>query len=393
MKLFILISHPIQYLVPFFTELSRTKGIDLTVLYTWDFGVEPTFDEQFGTEVKWDIPLLEGYRYVFLKNHARTPSSDFWGQVNPGVIRELRRGRPDAVLVFGWNGFTNWLAFLTAFVLGIRVFLRGESPMNQEVLKPKWKHFLKGLILHSLFQKTSKFLYIGEENRKFYESYGVPQEKLVFVPYAVDNVRLTGVASELRMKRTALRRELLEIEDDRPVILFVGKLMPKKRPMDLLRAYQLLATSYQLPNLPVLLFVGDGELRPELEKYTKEHDLGDVHFLGFKNQTELPQYYTVADVFILPSGPGETWGLVVNEAMCFGLPVIVSDMVGCASDLVHEGENGYTFPVGDVEALAERLSKIFHHPQKEEFGENSRKIVGEYSFERGVQILSKALLI
>ena len=250
-------------------------------------------------------------------------------------------------------------------------------------MKPAWKRFLKGFILRPLFSEITKFLYIGSENKKFYEHYGVPEEKLVFVPYAVNNERFMSTSKLLKANRKELREKLLRINDNSPVILFVGKLIKKKRPMDLLKAFEILNTKYDIHNT-ALVFVGDGELRPTLEKYTKEHKLNGVHFTGFKNQTELPQHYTVADLFVLPSGPGETWGLVVNEAMCFGLPVVVSDVVGCAPDLVHNGENGYIFPAGNVEKLSEVLKKILEQ-DKEKLGAESFKIVGRYSFQKGAE--------
>jgi len=399
-KIIIITSHPIQYQVPLFKLLTLKEEMDLRVHFCWDFGVGGNNkDKEFGRIIEWDIPLFDGYRYKFLKNYSLKPSSDFWGQINFSVISELRKERPDALLIFGWNSFTNWLAFFTAFSLGIKVFLRGESPLNQELLKPKWKIGIKKFILKPLFSRVYKLLYIGYENKKFYEYYGVPEEKLVFVPYAVDNKRFMAVSESLKANRKELREKLLGIKDERPVILFVGKLISKKRPMDLLRAYELLIISAQGARLPdgqgsasggkyqqlktnnySLVFVGDGELRSELEKYAKEHDLKNVHFAGFKNQTELPQYYTVADMFVLPSGPGETWGLVVNEAMCFGLPVVVSDIVGCVTDLVYEGENGYVVPLGDVRKLSDALSMLLKN-DREKFGKKSFEIIQGYSFE------------
>jgi len=383
-KIIIITSHPIQYQVPLFKLLTLKEEMDLRVHFCWDFGVGGNNkDKEFGRIIEWDIPLFDGYRYKFLKNYSLKPSSDFWGQINFSVISELRKERPDALLIFGWNSFTNWLAFFTAFSLGIKVFLRGESPLNQELLKPKWKIGIKKFILKPLFSRVYKLLYIGYENKKFYEYYGVPEEKLVFVPYAVDNKRFMAVSESLKANRKEVREKLLRINDNSPGILFVGKLIKKKRPMDLLKAFEILNTKYDIHNT-ALVFVGDGELRPTLEKYTKEHKLNGVHFTGFKNQTELPQHYTVADLFVLPSGPGETWGLVVNEAMCFGLPVVVSDVVGCAPDLVHNGENGYIFPAGNVEKLSEVLKKILEQ-DKEKLGAESFKIVGRYSFQKGAE--------
>ncbi len=384
-KLAVITSHPIQYQAPLFKRLAAKEDIDLTVYFCWDFGVQnPDFDKEFGVKLKWDMPLLDGYAYKFLKNYSLKRSTRFWGQINPGIVGEIGKSKFDAVMVFGWNSFTNWLAFFTAFLTGTKVFLRGENPLNQELIKPKWKLSLKKIILKPLFGRISAFLCIGRENYGFYEYYGVPKNKLFFVPYAVENERFMAAAAALKPKRKEFRKKLLDIGDDRPVALFVGKLIDKKRPMDLLQAFDIAAGSISFS--AALVFVGDGILRPELEKYSEEHNLKNVHFAGFRNQTELPKYYAIADVFVLPSGPGETWGLVVNEAMCFGLPVVVSNMVGCVSDLVKEGENGFTTPLGDVAALAEKLLFLASDKNvREKFGIVSRRIIARYSHEEDVK--------
>lgn len=387
-KLVILTSHPIQYQAPLFQLLAKQPEIDLTVYFCWDFGVqEPTYDTEFGKKIKWDIPLLEGYNYKFLKNYSLKPSSNFWGRINPNIIKELINY--NTLLVFGWNSFTNWLAFITAFIFKIPVLLQGEAPFNQELLKPKWKIRIKKIILGWLFRRISAFLYIGEENKKFYQYYGVPDKKLFSCPYAVDNERFIKQAKS--EKREANRKEL-GIKDRDVVILFVGKLIEKKRPMDLLKAYQLITHNSQLKTQIALLFVGDGTLRPELEKYVKEHNLKNVHFVGFKNQTKLPQYYALADIFVLPSGIGETWGLVVNEAMCFGLPIIVSNVVGCGLDLVKNNENGFIFPLGNIEKLTAYLKDlVIDEEKRKKFGEKSFEIIQNYIHERDIEGILKAL--
>ncbi len=383
----ILTSHPIQYQTPLFKKLSEQLEVDLTVYFCWDFGVKKEiFDKEFKNKIKWDIPLLEGYKYKFFKNFSLKPSSSFWGQINPGIITK----NYDAVLIFGWNSFTNWLAFLSAFLTKKPVLLRGENPLNQELSKAKWKIGLKKIILGWLFRHISAFLYIGEENKKFYEFYGVPEKKLFFVPYAVDNDRFVRASNELRARRSELRKKLGIGEKD-IVILFVGKLIEKKRPFDLLKAYKKLIT--QLPTYPItLLFVGDGALRPELEKYIKDNAVKNVIFAGFKNQTELPKYYALSDILVLPSGEGETWGLVVNEAMCFRLPVIISDTVGCGPDLIKQKKNGYIFPLGDIVKLTEYLADFIKNPEKrKKFSEKSFEIIKEYSYENDIKGILKAL--
>ena len=389
-RLAILTSHPIQYQAPLFKKLAERPEIDLTVYFCWDFGAgKKSLDAEFGKKIKWDIPLLEGYEYKFLKNFSLKPSSEFFGQINFGIIKELRQNNYDAILVFGWNSFTNWLVFLTAFWRKTPIFLRGENPLNQEFLKSGWKIRLKKIILGWLFRRVSAFLYIGEENKKFYEYYGAPKEKLFFVPYAVDNDRFMAAAKELRIRNQELRKRL-NIEREAVAILFVGKFIEKKRPLDLLKAFQLLTTNYK--PLIYLVFVGDGALRPELENYAKERNLKNIIFTGFKNQTELPQYYATADIFVLPSGKGETWGLAVNEAMCFSLSVIISDVVGCGKDLVKSGENGYIFPSGDIEKLAECLKELASDSKKRKlFGKKSFGIIQNYSYNEDIEGILKAL--
>jgi len=392
-KLAIIMSHAIQYQTPLLRRLAASEDIDLMVYFNWDFGIKETYDSELNVTVKWDIPVLEGYPYKFLKNFSPKPSSNFWGQLNFGIVRELIKNHYDAVLLYGWNSFSNWVAFFTAFLIGTKVFLQAESPLNQELMKPKWKLFFKKLILKSLFRRISAFLYIGEENRKFYEYYGVPEWKLFFVPYAVDNERFIKSAEELKPRRVELRKRLLNIEDERPIILFTGKFILKKRPMDLLRAYELQSSSEasrvgESP-IPALIFVGGGALRSELETYVKDHNIIGVYFVGFKNQTELPEYYAISDLFVLPSGPGETWGLVVNEAMCFDLPVIVSDVVGCGYDLVKQGINGFVFPLGDIDRLAEYISIVLSGDYKQ----RSLEIIKNYSHEKDVEGIRRALKI
>ena len=391
-KLAISASHPIQYQTPLFKKITENSQIDLMVYFNWDFGVgEESFADEFGKKIKWDIPILEGYKYKFLKNFFLKPSDIFFGQINLGIIKELVINNYDAVVVFGWNSFTNWLVFLTKFIHRTRIILQSESPLNQELLKSKWKIKIKKIILGWLFKHISAFLYIGEENKKFYQFYDIPEEKLFFAPYAVDNERFTAANKELRSKNYELRKKLGIGKND-IVILFVGKLIEKKRPMDILRAYGSIIHNSKF--IIHLLFVGDGVLRSNLEKYVKENNLKNIHFTGFKNQTELPQYYALADIFVLPSGIGETWGLVVNEAMCFSLLVIVSDVVGCGQDLVRQNENGFVFLLGDINKLAERLKELAENKEKrEQFGKKSFEIIQKYSYKKDIEGILKALKI
>lgn len=391
-KIAILTSHPIQYQAPFFKKLAAEPGVDLTVFFSWDYGVKETYDYDFRQKIKWDIPLLDGYKFEFLKNLSFNPkSSCFFGEINPGIVGKITGGDYDVWIIFGWQSLTHWIAIVTAFLRRVPVYLRGENPLSQEFNKSTLKRALKQVVLRGLFKLASGFLYIGEENRKFYRYYGVPESKLHFIPYAIDNERFVTEAKKLKPEKTKLKASL-GIGANEKVILFAGKLIEKKRPLDLLKAYQLLITNYQLPIIPSLVFVGNGPLRTELEKYTKEHSIKNVHFTGFKNQSEIPRYYAIADIFVLPSGFGETWGLVVNEAMCFGLPIIVSDVVGCGPDLVKNGENGFIVPVGNINALKEAMVKSLSSDKiRKQFGERSFGLIKSYSFNRNIEVIMRLL--
>ncbi len=254
-KLAILTANPIQYQTPLFEKIAKHPEIDLTVLFCSDAGVkEEINDTGFNRKIKWDIPLLRGYNYIFLKNSF-------------SIIKELRKKGYDAVLIHGWNYFTNWIAFIAAFIIKTPVFLHGENPLNQELLKSNFKRKIKKIILGRLFKRISVFLYIGEENKKFYQYYGVSEEKLFFCPYTVDNERFIGSSREYTNKKQIYEsRKKLGIKENDVVILFVGKFIEKKRPLDLLKAYNKLKNlkTEKLKNEITLVFTGSGQLEKHL---------------------------------------------------------------------------------------------------------------------------------
>lgn len=379
-RLVILTSHPIQYQIPLFRAIAADNKINLTVFFRSDKGIAaPAYDSEFGQKIQWDIPLREGYHYIFTRNLRAV----FWA---------LKKQNPDTLIIYGWNSFFNIVTFLIAKTLNMPVIFYGENPLNNELRKNILKIFFKKIFLRYLFRYTNVFLYIGEENKRFYEYYGVSKKKLFFAPYAVNNERFIADSKSLSVNRKALRKKL-GIEENDVVILFVGKLIEKKRPMDLLRAYQQLITNNKQPKDKVhVLYVGDGVLRRKLEQYAKKYDFQNIHFVGFKNQTEIWEYYVLSDILVLPSGFGETWGLVVNEAMCFGLPVIVSDTVGCGTDLVKDGKNGFVFSLGDINNLAVLLATLVSNAEKRKrFGKKSLEIIAAYSYKEDLASIKESL--
>lgn len=373
-----LVSHPIHYQVPMYRKLTARENVDFKAYFCWDIGTY-RYDREFKKMVNFQIDLLSGYPYKFLRNYRLARHDRFFGHINPGIVWELfkERKKLDMLYVHGWNQCTLWLGFFSCFVFGIPVCLRGENPLNQELKKNGIFQEFKRFILRCLFRHISAFLYLGEENKKFYRFMGVPEEKLFFGPYTIDNEAFTKAFRERSAYREELRKKL-GIKPRDPVVLFVGKVISKKGPFDILRAYHRVSC----PNKRII-FVGDGDERAKLEKYVAENNVLGVVFAGFKGQQDLYDYYSMADLFVLASGIGETWGLVVNEAMCSGLPVIISDMIGCGADLVRTNENGFIFPLHDVDALANDMSILMNDPEKmKKFGVRSSEIIQGYSFDR-----------
>lgn len=384
-KFFIFLSHPIHYHISVYRILAQNKDLDLTVYFYSNFGLGKHIDPQFKTEIDFKKEdILEGYNYVFLRNLSRVRNFKFFDFINYEIPKIVWSQKPDYVLINSWSYFSDWLVIFACLFSKTKLCLRSENPLCHEAKKPKWKIWIKKIILGFLFKQVDIFFYIGKENKEFLKFYGADESKMIFTPYAVDNDYFKKEYEKLKNKKDELRNEM-GINNKDIVILFVGKLIPKKRPIDLLLAYEKIFNKKNIKDIS-LVYVGDGELRKEIEKIIKDKNLYKVFLVGFQSQKDLPKYYTIADIFVLPSDIGETWGLVVNEAMNFGLPVIVSNMVGCGPDLVKNGENGFIFKVGDIEELKKSLEKLILNNLNKELrnscGLKSKQIIKNYTYQK-----------
>ena len=385
-RLAYVVSHPIQYQAPLLRHLAEDGEVDVTVLFLSDLSTRSYRDPGFGHEVEWDVPLLEGYRHSFLPAWGSRGALSFWRPLTRRLGREIIRGRFDALWVHGYAHQALLRAMRLGRRRGLPVLLRGESHLESHP-RGRARARLKNLVLRWLFTGVDGFLAIGSLNRSYYRHYGVPDERLFSMPYAVDNEFFRTRAAESRHGRAGLRTEL-GLPAGAPVILFASKLVARKRAGDLLFAFERLRAGWTgVP--PTLVLVGDGPQRPELE--ARAAGGGVVRFAGFRNQSEMPRFYDLCDVFVLPS-EHEPWGLVVNEVMNAGRPVLVSDHVGAGADLVVDGENGFVFPTGDVAALARALESVLRDPQrKREMGRRSLDRVAGWSFEQDRKGLLRAL--
>lgn len=382
------VSHPIQYQAPLLRFIASQQDINLTVFFLSDISLKSYKDRGFGEDIKWDVPLLDGYNYEFLPAISSRNRLSFWQPINYGLARRLRVGKFNALWVHGYGHLSCIQAIITAYRLGIKVLMRGESNLISAP-RSSLKHLLKDSFIKQLFAICDGFLCIGSLNREYYRHYGIPEDRLFSMPYAVDNTFFQERAVEARSKRESFRSSL-GLQPGRPIILYASKLMVRKHPMDLLEAYiQLSPDGIQEPK-PYLLYVGNGEEREHLEARAAATSWNSIHFLGFQNQTKLPAFFDLCDVFVLPS-TYEPWGLIVNEVMNAGKPIIVSDQVGCATDLVRNGENGFVFPVRDILSLAKALDTILRNPEKAKWmGKMSLERISKWGFSEDLKGIEQA---
>ncbi len=392
-RLAYLVSHPIQYQAPLLRRIAQEPDIDLTVFFGSDFSIRGYKDEGFGVGVKWDIPLLDGYQYDFLPKLRDTNTASVTSPINYGLANRLRgngrRPRFDALWVHGYSTINCIYGMLVAQSLGIPVLLRAESWL-QDRTRTKSRLIVKSLYFKVLTSLVDAVLPIGTLNTLYWRHYLGPDLPLFLMPYAVDNEYFQQRGREAQQQRGSLQKEL-DLDPLRPVILFASKLQSRKRCIDLLEAYKNLVANVTTGSQPYLVIVGDGEERSTLEQKAREANLCNVRFCGFRNQSELPRFFDLASVFVLPS-QHEPWGLIVNEVMNASRAVILSSDVGCQPDLVRNGIEGFVYPVGDVPALTSALQQILSTPElASRMGQNALKRIQAWSFEEDIRGLRQAL--
>ncbi|WP_413666192.1 glycosyltransferase family 4 protein [Mucilaginibacter sp. Mucisp86] len=381
-KLAIVITHPIQYYAPVFKLLQQQQKISIMVFYTWGEGAMQKFDPGFGKNISWDLPLLEGYPYQWVKNISADPGSHHSkGIDNPDLINQINTWQPDAVLVYGWF-YKSHLKTLKHFKGKVPVIFRGDSTLLDHT--GGIKSLLRSLFLKWVYRNVDYALYTGSNNRAYFKKCGLKETQLFFAPHAVDNDRFaTGRTHEAQ----ALRNQL-GIEDDEKLLLFAGKFENKKGPLLLLEAF----ADVNLPDTH-LLFAGNGILETELKNKASLHK--NVHFIDFQNQLYIPVVYQACDIFCLPSkGPGETWGLAINEAMACSKAILISNKVGAGTDLVKDHKNGMIFNAGDFTDLKSKLKTLLLYNKTALFtmGQQSGEIIEGWSFGKQVEAIEQLVL-
>ena len=357
-KLGILSTHPIQYFVPWYRELSAHKDIDLTVFFCHKQTSEGQAKAGYGVSFEWDIPMLEGYNYQFLDNISKNADVfTFFGCDTPNIKQLISKGDFDAFIVEGWFNKSFWQAIFACWKSKTPIMVRGDSNLISH-----GGSFLKRMIKHPIYNwfipKFNSYLVVGKYAKEYYLHYGANEKHMFFTPHSVDNDFFTLNRETLLGERNDLRRRW-DIPDDAVVFVLVGRLIPRKLPQDFIAAVEM--ASKANPKIWGLI-VGDGTLKKGLQEKSEKNNI-QVKFTGFMNQGELPKAYAISDCLVNTS-LSESWGLTINEAMASKLPILVSDTTGCMPDLLSAGETGYQFKCGDIKDLSEKMLTMASSKEK-----------------------------
>ncbi len=367
-RVLLISTHAVQYASPVFRVMARHPRLDIEVAYCSLQGAEGGVDPEFGRTVKWDVPLLDGYPWKEVPNRSLRPGfGRFFGFMNLGLWRMLRKGRYDAVAIFtGYRYASFWIAMAAAKLSGTKVIFGTDATTIQLRDGARWKSWLKPRILRRIYRFADSTWAASLAGKEFLISLGVPESKIGIVPLVVDN---DWWLARARGTNRAQTRTSWGVPESAPVVICCAKLQPWKRPQDVLQAFALAGVAGSH-----LVFAGDGPLADSLEKEATALDIRErVHFLGFQNQTAMPENYCASDFFALAS-EYDACPAAVCEAMLCGVPVAISDEIRGRRELIGAGETGYIFKCGDVNALAEIMrGALADLPRLAEMGKAARR--------------------
>ncbi len=374
-RLAVFAASPIYYQTPLYKRIAADPHVDFTAIFASSGGLR-SHDPGYGKEIIWDVSLIGGFRSIFLRRADRNSIGvSFFALRDFDIVREIIKGQYDVLWVHGYNSLTHVLAIVAQRMRGGQLLFREEQTLLEP--RPLWKDAIKKLILPRLFSRGVG-LFIGTQNKLWWQEYGFDERRLFAAPYCVDNERMQKAAANLKPNTDEIKRAFGIGEDSGPVILTVSRLVPNKQPLFLLEAFKQVRAKHKC----TLLIVGSGELEAAMKNKVCTEKIPDVVFTGFLNQSEVPQAYICADIFTLVSSKHETWGLVVNEAMNFALPVVVSNKVGCGVDLVQPGKNGFLISAECVSDLVSALTMLMINPQLcQTFGADSFNRISAWNYD------------
>jgi len=369
-------THPITYFAPLYQHINEHPKINLSVIYLSNVGISDAFDSGFNQSIPSDFNLLNGYEYIFCgKNYKNKVPRGFFSIITPEIWKTIRQSDYDVIWFHGYNYAAYIIAFVAAIFSKKKILFRSETHLK---LKRTWiKRVIRDSILKVYFHFVDGFLAIGSLNKSYYEKLGVPASKITLVPYAVDNERFGSFSVDDHSKKIGVS-DYQNLDPSLPTILYCAKFISRKNPDLVLQALNILHQNGKSANL---IMAGNGPNLSHMETLANKLNLRNVFFSGFVGQTKLPELYALCDIFVHPSDD-EPWGLVINEAMAAGLPIIVGKNVGSAQDLVFNDMNGSKLDELTAECLAEHISEIIFDIKKlKRMSNASRNIIKNWGFD------------
>lgn len=342
---------PAPFRIPLFNALAAREDVDLSVLFLSRSDPKRPHYRVYENEFRHRWRVLGGWELV---------RGGRWIVLSRGVLRALRRDRPDVIVVGGWNQPAFWLALLyarvarkplVAWVESTARDARGEQPRLERAKR-------------RLIASCAGFLVPGRASREYLRSLGVPDDRIATAPNAVDTAIFGSGVEQARGRRDELRAAH-GLEGC--VFLYVGRLDPEKGVDVLLEAAR------DVPATVVV--IGSGSEETVLRAAAP----GNVRFRGRLSREDLPEWYAAADAFVLPSR-SDQWGMVLNEAAHASLPLVTSDAPGAAWDLLEDGVNGLRVPAGDAVALGAAMRRVADDPGfRAAAGRRSRELAAAHS--------------
>jgi glycosyltransferase involved in cell wall biosynthesis len=379
-----MVSHPIQHFAPWHAEVAKLTSMDVRVFFYASWGLSGLVDPGFGVPLKWDVPLLKGYEHEFLPGVGTDVINDTKLD-NPLVGERLDAFDPDVVKVFGYSQRTTKRVADWTSLRRKPLLLYSDSNIKAQ---PLWKGILKRPVVGAFYRKVDAALYVGDNNRAYHSFFGIPPDRLFEGCLPVDRKRLLAAVPDPTMTKRKIR-EAHGIPQDAFVVLFCGKFIDRKRPLDVLRA---IVTPSRRPLWA--LMVGEGELRRTLEAFIRTNAVSNATLTGFVNQKDIPSYYAAADILVVSSS-FDPHPLIVTEASVFGLPILVSDAVGCIGELdtARTGTNAIVYPCGDVEHLRRAIVMMSDDSiTYQRYSSGARKIASTQDSVTAASQLEKAAL-
>lgn len=366
-KILYLLSHPIQYQSPLIESISKDKLIDLEVIYYSDYSIRKYFDKEFGKKIRFDVPLLKGYKYSYIfKKHNKNL---FLFLIK--IILIFKKKKPNFLWIHGYDTFYKIITIFLAKFFNCKVLLRGESNLLKNN-KINLYVFTRKIFFYFLDFFVNTYMAIGKKNKEFYEKF-VDANKISLFPYVVNNNFFKKRILSKKSKIKLLKK--LNIKKKSIVFIYTGKIIKKKNLHFLLEAFSNVINKYR--NI-YLLIVGDGEERSFLQKKFNNYS-ESIKFLGFVNQKEISNFYSISNIFVMPSNY-EPWGLSVNEAMIFKNALLLSSNIGSAYDLLKNNKNGYFFKNNCSRNLEKGIIKLISNKTRlTRMQEESKKIISKWS--------------